>query len=149
MADLEKVRKGDAVSVHYTGKLEDGTVFDSSVGRDPLSFKVGSGQMIAGFDEGVVGMADGEKKTITIPPEKAYGFRNPELVVPVPKEPIVAGIGHEPEVGTNLQMTISNGGILDGYVTEVSEDTIKVDFNHKLADRTLIFEIEVIAHVKG
>lgn len=147
-SDIKKVAKGDAVSVHYTGKFENGEVFDSSINSDPLSFKVGAGQMIPGFDEGVLGMVEGEKKTVEIPPEKAYGIRDPSLEIPVPKQQIVDGIGKVPELGTPLQMTISTGGVLEGYVTEITDDTIKVDFNHRLAGKKLIFEIELISHVK-
>ena len=80
MSENDFVEKGDAVSVHYTGKLEDGSVFDSSVGREPLPFRVGAGQMIRGFDAGVVGMKVGDKKTLTIPPEDAYGVANPDMI---------------------------------------------------------------------
>lgn len=146
--DKDAVSIGDAVSVHYTGRLEDGTIFDSSLNGNPLSFEVGAGQMILGFDKGVCGMKTGDKKEIKFPPEEGYGDRDPSLVISVPKDQIVSGIGHVPEIGTSLQMTLSTGGSLDGIVLEVDADTIKVDFNHRLAGKTLIFTIDLVGHVK-
>lgn len=143
------VERGDAVSVHYTGKLEDGAVFDSSVGREPLPFRVGAGQMIRGFDAGVLGMKPGDKKTITIPPEDAYGVYNPELVIDVPKEQLAAGLGDLPPAGTPLQMTTEDGSIVRCTVAGIGDKDVRVDFNHELAGKKLIFEIELVDLYKG
>lgn len=149
MTENEIVEKGDAVSVHYTGKLEDGSVFDSSVGREPLPFHVGAGQMIKGFDAGVLGMKVGEKKTITIPPEEAYGNPNPEMILTFPKENLTESIGDLPPVGTPLQMMSETGAVFRGVLTAIGETEVTVDFNHELAGKTLIFEIELVDLYKG
>ena len=149
MSENDFVEKGDAVSVHYTGKLEDGSVFDSSVGREPLPFRVGAGQMIRGFDAGVVGMKVGDKKTLTIPPEDAYGVANPDMIVSVPKQQLIDGLGEIPPVGTPLQMMLENGGVIRGTINAIEDDAVRVDFNHELAGKTLIFEIELVDLYKG
>ncbi len=135
----ETAKNGDTVQVHYTGKLENGEVFDSSYERgEPLSFQVGSGQMIKGFDAGVVGMSIGEKKTITIEAKDAYGEYDPLKVLSIKKEEL-SGLGVEPEVG----MTLSANGV-PVKIVEINGDEVKMDFNHFLAGKTLIFEIEMV-----
>ncbi|MDI9395062.1 MAG: peptidylprolyl isomerase [Euryarchaeota archaeon] len=147
----KKVEKGDVVSVHYVGKLEDGTVFDTSEKeaaldagiynemRDykPLTFTVGAGQMIKGFDEGVVSMKMGEEKTLKISPEEAYGEYMEEYVRELPRN----AVKFIPEVG--MQLATETG--LRGTITEVSEEKFVVDFNHSLAGKTLIFKVKVVS----
>ncbi len=137
------VKEGDTVSVHYTGKLEDGTVFDSSEGGEPMKFEVGSEAIIPGFSLGVVGMKVGEQKTLTIPPEEAYGPRMDQLSAVVPKKNLPGDV--DPEVGMTLQMTAPEGGQpMNVRITEVMEDSLRLDANHPLAGETLIFDIELI-----
>jgi len=134
---------GDTVKVHYTGTLEDGTVFDTSVGREPLQFTLGAGQMIPGFEQGVLGMKLGESKSITIPPDQAYGPVYDELVWVVDRAQLPLGL--EPEMGQRLQMTSAQGQIIIVTVIEVSATNITVDANHRLAGKTLTFEIQLVA----
>lgn len=132
------VTKGNHVAVNYTGKLTDGKVFDSSIGREPLEFDVGAGQMIKGFDDGVLGMKIGEKKTVTIPPEQAYGVADPNRIITIEKDSFDQF--EMMEVG----MTVSSGMHV-GKVTEKSQTSAKIDFNHELAGKTLIFEITLVS----
>lgn len=135
-------KKGDTVKIHYTGKLDDGTVFDSSEGREPLSFTIGNGQVIPGFEEAVVGMALEEKKNVTIPPEKAYGPRNEEMVINVPRKRVPADIN--PETGQRLQMQGPNEQMIIVEITEVTDESITLDANPPLAGKDLIFDIELV-----
>ncbi len=135
-------KKGDNIKVHYTGKLADGTVFDSSEGGEPLAFAIGSGQVIPGFDEGVVGMEVGESKTVHIPVEKAYGQRKDELVIQAPIEQVPPDLN--PELGMRLEMGGANGEILRVVVAEITETYITLDANPPLAGKDLIFEIELV-----
>lgn len=137
------VKDNDNVSVHYTGTLEDGEVFDSSREREPLSFTVGAGQMIPGFDKAVKGMELNEVKKVTLPAEDAYGDSNPELVQEVSKEQLPKDL--EPQVGQQLASQLSNGQQITVYVTEVKEESILVDANHPLAGKPLTFEIELVS----
>ena len=139
---MTEVKKGDNVKVHYTGKLVDGTVFDSSQGGEPLEFAVGSGQVIAGFEEGVVGMKVGESKVIEIPVEKAYGERNDEMVIQAPIEQVPPDLN--PELGMRLEMGGANGEILRVVVTEITDSHITLDANPPLAGKDLIFEVELV-----
>jgi len=139
---MSAVKRGDNVKVHYTGTLSDGTVFDSSAGLEPLSFSVGSGQVIPGFDEAVVGMQVGESKTVHIPVEKAYGHRNEELVLQAPVEQIPPDLN--PEVGMRLEMGGTNGEILRVMVTELTDSHITLDANPPLAGEDLQFAIELV-----
>lgn len=136
------VKKGDTVRVHYTGKLSDGTVFDSSEGREPLEFAVGSGQVIAGFDEGVIGMAVGESKVVHIPVDKAYGERNEEMVITAPLEHVPPGL--DPELGMRLEMGGANGELIRVVVTEITDSHITLDANPPLAGQDLTFAIELV-----
>ncbi len=139
---MKKAGKGDTVKVHYTGKFNDGTVFDSSRGREPLQFTLGNGNLIRGFEEAVSGMCAGEAKTVAIGPEEGYGPFKQELVFKVKREHFPASI--KPEIGAMLQMRQPDGGIIGVRVSSVEEDSILLDANHPLAGKDLIFEIEVV-----
>lgn len=138
----EKVKKGDKIRVHYTGKLKDGKEFDSSLNREPLEFEVGAGNVIAGFENAVMDLKPGEKKTVTIPPDKAYGDRDEKLFVEMPKKSVPEGVN--PEVGMRLQLVNAQGQAVPVVVTEILEDTVRLDANHPLAGETLVFDIEVV-----
>jgi len=141
---MTTVKKGDKVKVEYEGCLEDGSVFDSSEKHDaPLEFTVGSGELIQGFDEAVVGMKEGEEKTINIPPEKAYGTHNPNLVKELPKTCFPKGKEIKPGMAFNMKM--QDGNQIFFRVSNVSEDKITVDLNPILAGRTLKFKIKLLS----
>ncbi|RWX51127.1 peptidylprolyl isomerase [Candidatus Electrothrix marina] len=135
-------KSGDSVKVHYTGSLEDGTEFDSSVGVAPLEFTLGSGQVIVGFDEAITGMEPGEKKSVTIPAEKAYGQRNEEMVISAPRDQVPADI--TPEVGQQLQLAGPNNQPIMVKITEVTDEHIQLDANPPLAGKDLTFELELV-----
>lgn len=137
-----QVKSGDVVRVHYTGTLEDGSQFDSSVGRTPLEFTVGAGQMIAGFDAGVVGMAVGEKKTILIDPDHGYGQKDPNAIIEFPSSNIPEGM--TVEVGMKLNLQNQYGQPVPVVVMEVKEEVIIMDANHFLAGKDLTFEVEIV-----
>jgi peptidylprolyl isomerase len=137
-----QVKSGDVVRVHYTGTLEDGSQFDSSVGRAPLEFTVGAGQMIAGFDAGVVGMAVGEKKTILIDPDHGYGQKDPSAIIEFPSSNIPEGM--TVEVGMKLNLQNQYGQPVPVVVIEVKEEVIIMDANHFLAGKDLTFEVEIV-----
>ena len=139
---MSQVKSGDTVQVHYTGKLDDGTQFDSSVEREPLQFAVGEGQVIAGFDKAVEGMAVGEKKSVRIPAEEAYGQRHEQLVQDVPKSALPDDL--EPVVGMQLQAPEPSGQVMRLVVVAVAEDSITVDGNHPLAGEALNFDVELV-----
>ena len=139
---MSEVKKGDNVKVHYTGKLTDGTVFDSSEGRAPLAFEVGAGMMIAGFDNAVYGMQVGDKKTVNIPAVEAYGERKDEMMFDVPLSNLPENI--DPKPGLQLAMHQPDGTPVPVTVTEVKEDTVIIDANHHLAGKELIFDIEMV-----
>ncbi|MBU2648469.1 peptidylprolyl isomerase [bacterium] len=139
---MTQIKSGDTVKVHYTGTLEDGSQFDSSVGSDPLEFTIGTGQLIAGFENCVLGMTPGEKKTVTIPPEEAYGEIREELILEIDKNQLPADA--EPKVGLMLQAQQQNGSQIHLMITDVAETTVTVDANPPLAGKTLTFEIELL-----
>ena len=139
---MTQAAAGDTVRIHYTGTLTDGTQFDSSSGRDPLEFELGSGQVIPGFDNAVDGMNVGDSKTVAIPPEEAYGVRHEQLVQEVPKSALPEELS--PEVGMQLQSQGPDGQVMLLLVTEVADDTLTVDGNHPLAGQTLNFDIELV-----
>ncbi|HEX8492454.1 MAG TPA: peptidylprolyl isomerase [Pyrinomonadaceae bacterium] len=136
----EPAKNGDTVRVHYTGRLESGEVFDSSEGGEPLEFELGSGQVIAGFDENVEGMNVGDEKTISIEPENAYGERREELVGKVERANI--NLEGEPQVGMELALQLPDGQQIPVVITEVTDESITFDANHPLAGRKLIFDIK-------
>jgi FKBP-type peptidyl-prolyl cis-trans isomerase 2 len=136
-------KTGDNVQIHYTGKLTDGTQFDSSAGREPLAFTLGSGQVIKGFDDGVTGMTIGEKKTISIPPHEAYGEANPEMVFEFPKSNMPPDMAVE--AGMQLVMNNGEGHQIPVIVKEVKEEVLVIDANHSLAGQTLVFDLELVA----
>jgi len=141
------VENGDIVKVHYTGKLEDGHIFDSSIDKDPLEFTMGMGMMIEGFEEGVMGMKQGDKKSITLPPESAYGFRNEEYKVTVDKSNLPLDI--EPELGLGLTLFSPEGQPINVTIIGYDDETITLDANPPLAGKTLIFDLELIGFIKG
>jgi len=133
---------GDTVKVHYTGKLEDGTVFDSSLEREPLEFTLGEGKIVPGFEEAVRGMHAGQSKTVTISPKEAYGPHLDERVLVIERKQLPPELN--PAVGQQLQMQQQDGRAFNVLVTDVSEATITVDANHPLAGKDLTFEIELV-----
>ena len=139
---MSQATTGDTVKIHYTGTLDDGTEFDSSAGREPLEFTLGSGQVIPGFDKAVEGMADGDKKSVNIPAEEAYGPRHEEMVIEVPKSALPEDIA--PAEGMKLQAQGADGQITNLTVTTVGDKTITVDGNHPLAGEALNFAIELV-----
>ena len=138
-----EAKNGDIVQVDYTGTLENGTVFDTSVGGEPLEFTLGEGKMIPKFEQAVLGMKIGESKTFTILAEDAYGPYRDDLVLVVNREDLPTGMN--PEVGQQLQMTLPSGGTSVGTVTNATDTTITVDFNYPLAGKDLTFEIELVS----
>ena len=137
-----QAKKGDAVEVHYTGKLEDGSVFDTSISRAPLGFTLGDGNMIKGFDTAVHGMSIGDKKTVTIPAAEAYGERREDMMIDVPVAQVPSDI--QPEIGMTLQLQGGNGQPMPEVVVNIDEEKITLDANHQLAGKDLIFEIELV-----
>lgn len=139
---MGQVKHGDTVHVHYEGKLPSGELFDSSEGREPLRFTVGSGQVIPGFDKAVLEMEPGQKKTVNISVGDAYGERSNEAMISVPRSEFPADLN--PEVGQELQMSDDQGHVFPVVVAEVAEDHIVLDANHPLAGHDLIFEITLV-----
>lgn len=140
--EMEKAKEGDTVKVHYTGKLEDGTVFDSSDKGDPLQFTIGEGRIIPGFEQAVVGMSPGEAKTTTVPSEDAYGPRREEMVIEVPRDQLPPDL--QPHVGQRLRSRQRDGRTVVLTVADVSEANVKLDANHPLAGRDLTFDIQLM-----
>jgi len=139
---MQQAQQGDKVKVHYHGTLRTGETFDSSEGREPLEFTVGTGQVIKGFDEGVKGMSVGEKKTVQVPVEDAYGEKSQELIIEFPKEQFPTDMA--PEVGQQLMMSNGSGQSFPVTIKEVREDSVLLDANHPLAGQDLIFDIELV-----
>jgi FKBP-type peptidyl-prolyl cis-trans isomerase 2 len=143
---MEQVKAGDTVKVHYHGRLTDGTTFDSSEGREPLEFQVGGGMVIKGFDQGLLGMTVGQKKTIEIPVEEAYGPRDPQMLMEFPIDRFPTDM--KPEVGMQLNMTSNTGQHVPVVIVDVKEDIVILDANHPLAGEDLIFDLELV-EIKG
>ena len=139
---MTQAKNGDKVKVHYTGKLEDGTVFDSSLNDEPLEFTIGEGDLIPGFELAVVGMIPGDSKTEKIPADQAYGPHIDEMVMEVEREYMPTDF--EPEVGQQLQVRQSDGEVIPVIITEVSDSSVTLDANHPLAGMDLIFEIQLV-----
>jgi peptidylprolyl isomerase len=140
---MTQAQAGTTVSIHYTGTLNDGSTFDSSQGREPLSFKMGEGQIIPGLEAALSGMGVGESKTVTIACEDAYGPKNPQAMQQVPRENVPEDIPLDP--GTRLQVQTPDGQALPVTVAEVTEETVTLDANHPLAGEDLTFAVEVVA----
>ena len=138
----EPVKNGDTVRVHYEGRLDDGQVFDSSAGGDPLEFKVGAGEVIPGFDEAVRGLNVGDTRTVEIAPEDAYGPRRDGLITTLSRE--VARFPEEPQVGDSFLLPLQDGTQHPVTVTEITDTHVTIDGNHPLAGRKLIFDVELI-----
>jgi FKBP-type peptidyl-prolyl cis-trans isomerase 2 len=139
---MQQVKSGDKVKVHYHGRLTSGDTFDSSEGREPLEFEVGGGMVIKGFDDGVTGMAIGEKKTINIPADEAYGPINEEMVIEFPKANFPPDM--QLEAGMPLMMSNGQGQNFQVVVIEIKEETVILDANHPLAGKELIFDLELV-----
>lgn len=140
---VTQAKQGDTVTVHYTGKLDDGAVFDSSEGREPLQFSIGSGNLIPGFEQAVVGMSPGETKTTTIPAEQAYGPHHQEMVLVVERQRIPDDI--PVEVGQRLQIQQQGGQVIPVMVTDISNAQVTLDANHPLAGQDLTFDIQLVS----
>ena len=138
----EPVKKGDKVKIHYTGRIKDGQVFDTSQKRGPFEFEIGSGSVIPGVENAVTGMKPGDKKKVTVPPKDAYGEHDQNLLIDLPKDKIPADV--EPQVGMRLSLSNPKGQTLPVLVTEVGDQSIKLDANHPLAGKDLIFDIELL-----
>ncbi len=139
---MQQVKTGDKIKVHYHGRLNNGQTFDNSEGREPLEFEVGSGMVIKGFDDGVKGMAVGDKKTINIPFDQAYGPRNPDMIIEMPRERFPKDM--ELEVGMPLGMSDGQGQQFEVVVTEIKDAAVTLDANHPLAGQDLIFDLELV-----
>jgi peptidylprolyl isomerase len=139
---MAQAKKGDTVKVHYTGKLDDGTVFDTSAEREPLEFTLGEKQIIPGLEDGVVGMEVDESKTIKIPSDQAYGPHHDERVIEISPDKIPGDM--KLEVGQALQLSGQDGNKVTVTVQEVTDDTVKLDANHPLAGQDLNFEIKLV-----
>ena len=140
--EVNKAKSGDTVRVHYTGKLDDGTVFDSSVGREPLQFTIGEGQVIAGFEQAAIGMSPDESKTVKIIVDEAYGPYREELVLEVDRSEVPADLNLE--LGAQLQMRQEDGSVITVVVTDLSESSVTLDANHPLAGEDLTFDIQLV-----
>ncbi len=140
---MQQVKNGDTVNVHYHGKLTDGSTFDSSEGREPLQFTVGQGQVIKGFDEALVDMKIGDKKTVHIPVGEAYGERREDMLMEYPKNDFPPDM--KPEAGMQLQMSDNQGNVFPVVIAEVLEDAVVLDANHPLAGQDLVFDIELVS----
>ena len=140
---MPTAQKGNKVQVHYTGKLDDGTVFDSSQGGDPLEFTVGQGQVIPGFENGVEGMEIGQSKTVNIPVEQAYGPHRPDGVFDVDRSELPPDMPLQ--IGMRLQSRHSSGRLIEVTVTEIDDEKVTMDANHPLAGKNLTFDIELVA----
>lgn len=139
---MAQAKQGDKVRIHYTGKLADKEVFDSSVNREPLEFRLGEGKIIPGFEEAVIGMTPGDSKTVNILPEKAYGPHRKELVVDVERSRLPDTL--KLEVGGHVQIRQPSGGNIQAKVTSMSDSKVTLDANHPLAGEVLTFDIKLV-----
>ncbi len=138
---MAQAKSGDTVRVHYTGRLEDGSVFDSSEGREPLEFVLGAQQVIPGFEEAVDGLSPGEERSVSIPADRAYGPRREEMVLTVGRDQFPDEI--QPEVGQQLQMS-QDGQVAIVTITGVSDADVTLDANHPLAGKDLMFDVQLV-----
>ncbi|HRO43311.1 MAG TPA: peptidylprolyl isomerase [Flavipsychrobacter sp.] len=139
---MQQVKNGDVVRVHYHGKLTDGSTFDSSEGHEPLEFTVGSGQVIKGFDDAMVNMQPGEKKTVNIPVEEAYGERNDDMLIEYARTEFPSDM--TPEIGMELHLSDNTGNVFPVVIVEMNDETVTLDANHPLAGQELTFDIELV-----
>ena len=139
---MTQAKTGDTVKVHYTGTLDDGTVFDSSIQREPLQFTLGQQQMIPGFESGVLGMAIDESKTIKISSDEAYGPHHADRIIEIPRDQVPPDM--KIEVGQQLELAGQDGGRVIVIVKELTEESVKLDANHPLAGQDLTFEIKLV-----
>ena len=139
---MTQAKPGDTLHLHYTGTLDDGSVFDSSEGRDPLSFELGSGQIIPGLEAGVEGMEVGEKRTVHVTPEEAYGVHHPERVQAVDRANVPDHIPTDP--GTQLQVQTQDGQSMNVVIADATETELFLDANHPLAGKALTFDVELV-----
>ncbi|MFC1516434.1 peptidylprolyl isomerase [Thermodesulfobacteriota bacterium] len=139
---MGQVKNGNTVKIHFTGKLENGEVFDTSLEREPMEFQVGNGDVMQGLEEGIVGMALGDTKTIEIRPEQGFGARHEDLVVEVVKTLLPESV--TPEVGQQLQVSKAEGETIVVTIIDMDDDTVTLDANHPLAGHTLIFDVELV-----
>ncbi|NLA38754.1 MAG: peptidylprolyl isomerase [Methanomicrobiales archaeon] len=139
---MAQAKEGDTVRVHYTGKLEDGTIFDTSSEGSPLEFTIGEGEIIPGFEQAVIGMEPGEAKTARIPPEKAYGLHRDDMTLTVDRDQFPDDINPEP--GQQLQIQQPGEGTAIVTISDVSESTVTLDANHPLAGQPLAFDIHLV-----
>ena len=144
---MSGIQDGETVLVHYKGQLKDGTVFDSSAGREPLEVAVGQGQVIPGFEQALRGMEVGDSKSFDVPCAEAYGPRSDEMVFELPRAQMADDV--QPEPGQTLQLTVEGGGQYMVQVVAVTDEIVKVDGNHPLAGQDLNFEIEVVERKSG
>lgn len=139
---MSTARRGDTVRVHYSGRLEDGTVFDSSEGSDPIEFTIGEGKVIPGFEHAVEGLSEGESTTERIPADRAYGVRRDDLVLDVRRSEFPGD--REPSIGDLFEMSAGEGPSVRVRVIDVGDETVTVDANHPLAGKDLTFELELV-----
>lgn len=139
---MSPAKTGDTVKIHYTGKLEDHSVFDSSADREPLEFKIGESEVIPGLQKGVVGMASGQKKSIVLSPEEAFGQILDELIVDVEMSQFPKDIS--PSIGGQLQLKRQDGSSINVRITKTTKESVTLDANHPLAGKTLFFDIELV-----
>lgn len=144
---MAEAKLGDRVKVHYRGSLKDGTEFDSSFDGDPLEFTLGEGMVIPGFENAIIGMTDGETKTVSIPPDEGYGPYSDELIAVVQRSILPADL--EPVVGMQLEAKGEDGTVTVVTITEVADDTVTLDANHELAGEELVFEIQLVEAIAG
>ncbi|WP_138467669.1 peptidylprolyl isomerase [Poseidonocella sp. HB161398] len=140
---MTQAKPGDTLHIHYKGSLDDGSIFDTSEGRDPLTFQLGSGQIIPGLDAGLAGMEVGEKRTVRVEAEDAYGEHHPERIQAVARANVPDHIPTEP--GTPLQVQTQDGQTMQVVVADVTEDEVILDANHPLAGKALTFDVELVA----
>lgn len=143
---MATAKKGDTVKVHYTGRLDTGVPFDTSGGSEPLEFVIGSGKLISGFEEAVIGMSPGESKTVKLPPEKAYGRYREDKVITVDKKDLPEDV--KPELGMNLEICAPSGQVIPVMITDMDENTVTLDANHPLSEQTLTFDIQLLEIAK-
>jgi peptidylprolyl isomerase len=139
---MEQAKNGDQVKVHFTGKIDDGIVFASSHGQEPLEFRIGDGSVLPGVDQAINGMAPGERKTVTLAPSEGFGEKTDALVLTVERSQFPEGF--EPREGMELHVPQPDGSIVFFKILQIFESEIKLDANHPLAGKTLTFELELL-----